>query len=35
VPYVALAGSLLVGQFISGVVGALLVKALRNIWKEL
>lgn len=35
VPYVALAGSLLVGQFISGVVGALLVKALKNIWKEL
>ena len=34
VPYVALAGSLLVGQAISGLVGALLVKALRNIWKE-
>lgn len=34
VPYVALAGSLLVGQFISGIVGALLVKALGNIWKE-
>ena len=33
VPYVALAGSLLVGQFIAGIVGALLVKALKNIWK--
>ena len=33
VPYVALAGSLLVGQAIAGVVGALLVKALKNIWK--
>ncbi|MBR1561359.1 MAG: QueT transporter family protein [Clostridia bacterium] len=35
VPYFALAGSLLVGQFIAGIVGALLVKALKNIWKEL
>ena len=35
VPYIALAGSLLVGQLISGVIGALLVRALRNIWKEL
>lgn len=34
VPYVALAGSLLVGQAIAGVVGALLVRALKNIWKE-
>ncbi len=34
VPYIALASSLLVGQFISGIVGALLVKALSNIWKE-
>ena len=34
VPYVALAGSLLVGQAISGLVGALLVKALKSIWKE-
>lgn len=34
VPYIALAGSLLVGQAIAGVVGALLVKALKNIWKE-
>ena len=33
VPYVALAGSRLVGQFIAGIVGALLVKALKNIWK--
>ena len=33
VPYWALAGSLLVGQFIAGIVGALLVKALKNIWK--
>ena len=33
VPYFALAGSLLVGQFIAAVVGALLVKALKNIWK--
>ncbi len=34
VPYIALAGSLLMGQAIAGVVGALLVKALKNIWKE-
>ena len=34
VPYVALASSLLVGQAIAGVVGALLVKALKSIWKE-
>ena len=34
VPYLALVSSLLVGQFISGIVGALLVKALGNIWKE-
>ena len=34
VPYPALAGSLLVGQFIAGIVGALLVKALQNVWKE-
>ena len=33
VPYAALAGSLLVGQAIAGVVGALLVRALKNIWK--
>lgn len=35
VAYIPLAGSLLVGQVISGLVGALLVKALRNVWKEL
>ena len=35
VPYVALAGSLLVGQLICGIVGALLVKALKNVWKEI
>ena len=34
VPYMALAGSLLVGQAICGVVGALLVGALKNVWKE-
>lgn len=34
VPYVAMAASLLVGQFISGVAGALLVKALKNVWKD-
>ena len=34
VPYMALAGSLLVGQFIAGIVGALLVQALAKIWKE-
>ena len=33
VPYIALAGSLLVGQAIAGVVGALLVKALKNVWR--
>lgn len=35
VPYLALASSLLVGQFIAGIVGALLVRAFKNIWKEL
>ena len=34
VPYWTLALSLLLGQAISGVVGALLVKALKAIWKE-
>ena len=34
VPYWTLAGSLLVGQAVCGVVGALLVQALRRIWKE-
>lgn len=34
VPYPALVASLLVGQFISGIVGALLVKALKNVWRE-
>ena len=34
VPYWTLAASLLVGQAICGVVGALLVKALKTIWKE-
>ena len=34
VPYPALVASLLVGQFISGIAGALLVKALGNVWKE-
>ncbi|MBQ8952506.1 MAG: QueT transporter family protein [Clostridia bacterium] len=34
VPYWTLAVSLLVGQAVSGVVGALLVKALQRIWKE-
>ena len=33
VPYAALAGSLLVGQAIAGAVGALLVRALKNVWK--
>ena len=33
VPYWALAVSLLVGQAISGVVGAMLVKALKRLWK--
>ena len=34
VPYWTLAASLLVGQAIAGLLGALLVKALRRIWKE-
>ena len=34
VPYWVLAGSLLVGQAISGVIGAVLVKALANVWKK-
>ena len=34
VPYWALAASLLVGQTISGIVGALLVKALKRVWQE-
>ena len=34
VPYWPLALSLLVGQAISGAVGALLLKALKNVWKE-
>lgn len=33
IPYPALAASLLVGQFISGIAGAILVKALLAIWK--
>lgn len=33
VPYWALAGSLLVGQFIAGIAGALLVQALKRIWR--
>ncbi len=33
VPYWALAGSLLVGQAIAGVIGALLVNALKKIWR--
>ena len=33
-PYWVLAGSLLVGQAVCGVVGALLIKALKRIWKE-
>jgi uncharacterized membrane protein len=32
-PYVAMAASLLVGQIIAGLVGALLVRALWKIWK--
>ena len=32
VPYVAMAGSLLVGQTISGIAGAGLLKALKRIW---
>ena len=34
IPYWALAASLLVGQAISGVVGAMLVKALKRIWRK-
>ncbi len=34
VPYWTLAVSLLVGQAIAGLVGALLVKALKRVWKE-
>ncbi len=34
IPYLALAASLLVGQAISGVVGAMLVNALKRIWKS-
>ena len=33
VPYFALAGSLLVGQAIAGVIGALLFNALKKIWR--
>ena len=33
VPYWALAGSLLVGQFIAGIAGALLVQAIKRIWR--
>ena len=33
-PYWALAGSLLVGQAISGLVGAMLVQALARVWKR-
>ena len=33
VPYWALAGSLLVGQAIAGVLGAVLVKALKSAWR--
>ena len=33
VPYWALAGSLLVGQAIAGVVGAILVNALKSAWR--
>jgi len=32
VPYWTMAGSLLVGQFISAVAGVLLVKALKRVW---
>ena len=34
VPYWTLAVSLLVGQAVAGLVGALLVNALKRIWKE-
>ena len=33
IPYWALAASLLVGQFIAGIAGALLVQALKKIWR--
>ncbi len=33
VPYFTLAGSLLVGQLISGIVGAMLVHSLKRIWR--
>ena len=33
VPYPVLAGSLLVGQAICGIVGALLIRALKNVWE--
>ncbi|MBQ9262930.1 MAG: QueT transporter family protein [Clostridia bacterium] len=35
IPYWTLAISLLVGQFIAGIAGALLVQALKRVWKEL
>ena len=34
VPYWAMAGSLLVGQAIAGVCGAILVNALKRIWRD-
>ncbi len=34
VPYWTMAASLLVGQAISGVAGAILVKALKHVWKK-
>lgn len=34
IPYWALAASLLVGQFISGIAGAVLVTALKRIWRK-
>ena len=34
VPYWTLAVSLLIGQAVAGFVGALLVKALKRVWKE-
>ena len=34
IPYWTMAASLLVGQFISGVCGVLLVKALKRIWMQ-
>ena len=33
VPYYIMAGSLLVGQIIAGIAGALLLRALWEIWK--